>query len=217
MPRRSKSSLSNLVNTPDSKFFPRENDLFIFSSKAIPGNEAKISYIIDELIKTGVHVVGDWEGFHSSGHADQEDLIDMYEKFGPTHAIPIHGTVNFLHRHAELIEQNFTSINVIPSLNFDEIHLTNNLEVVPKKTNSSPAPRFISGPLEIDLDKSVLSEKRKIAESGVVSYVINNKGVHLNSFHLNSLAFLNCCQKIKRSYLIASAQTKHSQKITIRK
>ena len=113
-----KSSLSNLVNTPDSKFFPRENDLFIFSSKAIPGNEAKISYIIDELIRAGVHVVGDWEGFHSSGHADQEDLIDMYEKFAPTHAIPIHGTVNFLHRHAELIEQNFTSINVIPSLNF---------------------------------------------------------------------------------------------------
>ena len=63
-----KSSLSNLVNSPGSKFFPRKGDTFIFSSKTIPGNEGKVNYIIDELYRYDINVLNDRDGFHTSRH-----------------------------------------------------------------------------------------------------------------------------------------------------
>ena len=130
-----KSSLSNLVNSPNSKFSPREGDVFIFSSKTIPGNEGKVNYIVDELYRQGVEVLNDHHGFHTSGHADQRDLFEVYKKYSPTHAIPIHGSVMFLRKHVEFIEKNFPQTSPMFSLNFDEIVISKNLDINFLKTN----------------------------------------------------------------------------------
>jgi len=170
-----KSSLSNLVNTPNSKFSPREGDAFIFSSKTIPGNEGKVNYIVDELYRIGVEVLNDHHGFHTSGHADQRDLADVYQKYSPTHAIPIHGNVMFLRKHIEFIEKNFSKTSPMFSLNFDEIIIKNNHSIKFNKNELKKQTRLFTGWDEIELEREALSEKRRLAENGVVSLVIKQK------------------------------------------
>lgn len=167
-----KSSLSNLVNSPNSKFSPREGDVFIFSSKTIPGNEGKVNYIVDELYRQGVEVLNDHHGFHTSGHADQRDLFEVYKKYSPTHAIPIHGSVMFLRKHVEFIEKNFPQTSPMFSLNFDEIVISKNLDIKFFKNEQRKQTKLFIGWDEIELDREALSEKRRLAENGVVSLLI---------------------------------------------
>ena len=58
----------------------KEGDLFLFSSKTIPGNEKGVIRIINQLSEMGVDVVDDSSGdYHVSGHANRPDLEKMHE------------------------------------------------------------------------------------------------------------------------------------------
>ena len=53
----------------------KEGDLFLFSSKTIPGNERGVIRIMNQLSEKGVDVVDDSSGlYHVSGHANRPDL-----------------------------------------------------------------------------------------------------------------------------------------------
>ena len=53
----------------------KEGDLFLFSSKTIPGNEKGVIRIINQFSEMGVDVVDDSSGlYHVSGHANGPDL-----------------------------------------------------------------------------------------------------------------------------------------------
>ena len=56
----------------------KEGDLFLFSSKTIPGNERGVIKIINQLSEIGVDVVDDAlpGAYHVSGHANRPDLED---------------------------------------------------------------------------------------------------------------------------------------------
>ena len=169
-----RSSLSNLVNQPNNSLVPRKGDLFIFSSKAIPGNERAVANIIDELSRLGVHILNDRHGFHCSGHADQEDLKEVYTDYAPTHAIPIHGNVYFLNKHIEFIQENFKSITCAQLLNKDEFVINHQFELTTKLNNNSKDISFFHGSNEIEIDSQTLGERKRIARDGVVSIVLKS-------------------------------------------
>ena len=56
----------------------REGDLFLFSSKTIPGNERGVIRVINAFSEKGVDVVDDTSGlYHVSGHANRPDLEEL--------------------------------------------------------------------------------------------------------------------------------------------
>ena len=83
----------------------KEGDLFLFSSKTIPGNEKGVIWIINQFSEKGVDVVDDSTGlYHVSGHANRPDLERMHEIVKPKILIPMHGEHRHLRQHARLGE-----------------------------------------------------------------------------------------------------------------
>ena len=70
-----RAATAQLANGKYRGFSLQEGDLFIFSSKTIPGNEKGVSRIINQFSEMGVDVVEDESGlYHVSGHANRPDL-----------------------------------------------------------------------------------------------------------------------------------------------
>ena len=83
----------------------KEGDLFLFSSKTIPGNEKPVIRIINQLSEKGVDVVDDSSGlYHVSGHANRPDIERMHALVNPQIVIPMHGEHRHLREHVKLAE-----------------------------------------------------------------------------------------------------------------
>ncbi|WP_010141385.1 ribonuclease J [Oceanicola sp. S124] len=81
----------------------QEGDLFLFSSKTIPGNEKGVIAIMNQLSELGVDVVDDSSGrYHVSGHANRPDLETMHQVTQPQMVIPMHGEHRHLREHAKI-------------------------------------------------------------------------------------------------------------------
>lgn len=84
-----------------------EGDLFLFSSKTIPGNEVGVNRIVNAFSEMGVDVVGDEDDrYHVSGHANRPDLTRMHALLKPQIVVPMHGEHRHLRAHAGLAEAN---------------------------------------------------------------------------------------------------------------
>ena len=80
-----------------------EGDLFLFSSKTIPGNERGVIRIMNAYSEMGVDIVDDDQGlYHVSGHANRPDLLRMHDIVDPEMVIPMHGEHRHLREHAHL-------------------------------------------------------------------------------------------------------------------
>ncbi|MDA5094099.1 ribonuclease J [Aliiroseovarius sp. KMU-50] len=83
----------------------KEGDMFLFSSKTIPGNERGVGRIMNAYSEMGVDVVAESDQYHVSGHANRPDLQRVHEIINPQMVIPMHGEHRHLREHAKLAEQ----------------------------------------------------------------------------------------------------------------
>ncbi|MCL4154719.1 UNVERIFIED_CONTAM: hypothetical protein GTU68_043932, partial [Idotea baltica] len=83
----------------------KEGDMFLFSSKTIPGNEKGVIRIINQFSEMGVDVVDDSSGkYHVSGHANRPDLETLHDLIKPQVLIPMHGEHRHLREHAKIAD-----------------------------------------------------------------------------------------------------------------
>jgi ribonuclease J len=81
----------------------KEGDLFLFSSRTIPGNEKGVIRIMNSFSELGVDVMDDRGGkYHVSGHANRPDLELMHEIMKPKILIPMHGEHMHLREHVRI-------------------------------------------------------------------------------------------------------------------
>ena len=81
----------------------KQGDLFLFSSKTIPGNEREVLRIMNSLSEKGVDVMDDGGGkYHVSGHANRPDLEHVHRLLLPDMLIPMHGEHRHLREHARI-------------------------------------------------------------------------------------------------------------------
>ena len=143
-------------------------DTVILSSKFIPGNEKAIAGIINNLYRLGADVIYEKiSNIHVSGHAFREELKLMINLTKPKHFVPIHGEYRHLVLHARLAEE-----VGIPRAN---ILLAENGQVIEfDKSGGRVRGRVPTGRLLIDgkgvgdVGRSVLKERRKLSEEGLV-------------------------------------------------
>lgn len=82
-----------------------EGDLFLFSSKTIPGNERDVIRIMNQLSEKGVDVVDDSAGrYHVSGHANRPDLETVHRIMAAQVVVPMHGEHRHLREHVKLAQ-----------------------------------------------------------------------------------------------------------------
>lgn len=94
---------AQLANGKYNGLMMKEGDMFLFSSKTIPGNEKSVSRIENKFSEMGVDVYDDESGkYHVSGHANRPDLETVHDILKPQILIPMHGEHRHLREHAKL-------------------------------------------------------------------------------------------------------------------
>jgi ribonuclease J len=103
----SKSALFRLARGENRVIKLGAQDVVIFSSKVIPGNEICIRDMQNLLTRNGVEIVttATEDDIHVSGHPSKDDLLRMYRWIKPKSFIPIHGDSVMLHAHRQFAEQ----------------------------------------------------------------------------------------------------------------
>ena len=79
------------------------NDTVIFSSSPIPGNEASIFRIHNNLARLGAQIVHNGKlKIHTTGHGKAGELLALHEASDPELFIPVHGEYTHLLGHEEI-------------------------------------------------------------------------------------------------------------------
>ena len=164
----------------------QEGDIFLFSSKTIPGNEIRVAKIIDRLERRGVEVLEDTGGrYHVSGHANRPDLEEMHKLINPSVLIPMHGEYRHLREHAKLAKKNGIRSLIVTNGQVAEIHPDSNASIIKEVPHGRV---FLDGSFLVDEDEGVISERIKLMNNGIaiVSVLVTTTNPYLN-FEVNFL------------------------------
>ncbi|MEO0930366.1 MAG: ribonuclease J [Pseudomonadota bacterium] len=150
----------------------KEGDLFLFSSKTIPGNERGVIRIMNQLSEMGVDVVDDAGGkYHVSGHANRPDLERLHGIVKPQILIPMHGEHRHLREHVKL--GNAGGLTGILAVNGMMIDLSGN---APKVTEYIETGRtYLDGTVQIGALDGVVRNRIRMALNGhmIVTLIID--------------------------------------------
>lgn len=101
-----RAALYKLINGDNRNFNVNSDDLVIFSSREIPGNEKQINIIKNSLRKINCTFIDDkFDLVHVSGHPSQEELLKMYNWVKPDVLIPVHGEYQHLSKHFDFAKK----------------------------------------------------------------------------------------------------------------
>lgn len=143
----------------------KEGDLFLFSSKTIPGNERGVLGIINQFSEMGVDVVDDTSGlYHVSGHANRPDLERLHEIVKPQILIPMHGEHRHLREHSKLAEARGISSMVV--VNGMMVDLSGNAPTVAEYIETGRT--YLDGRVKIGALDGIVRDRIRMALNGHV-------------------------------------------------
>ncbi len=151
----------------------KAGDLFLFSSKTIPGNEKSVSRIVNAFSEMGIDVVDDSMGaYHVSGHANRPDLAAMHALIKPQFLIPMHGEHRHLRTHAKLGKSNGLASIIAP--NGVMVDLSGNKPKVAEYVETGRT--YLDGRVQIGALDGVVRDRIRMALNGhiIVTLIVEN-------------------------------------------
>ena len=162
----SNAALSRLVNDKNKFIEIFNDDLVIFSSREIPGNEKKISELKNQLLKKKVRIIDSKTSkIHVSGHPSKKELKQMYEWISPNTIIPVHGEFKHLSEHANYAKKCGIKKQVLVE-NGDVILLENNNSRIIEKVYSGRI--LLKGNKTFSLDNNFLKNLKVVSSEGEI-------------------------------------------------
>ncbi|GGG61739.1 MBL fold hydrolase [Salipiger pallidus] len=143
----------------------KEGDLFLFSSKTIPGNEKDVIRIMNNLSEKGVDVVEDRDGsYHVSGHANGPDLAKLQDIVNPQIVVPMHGEHRHLREHVKLAEgKGRTGVLAVNGMMID---LSGNQPTVAEWIDAGRT--YLDGSVQIGAMDGIVRDRIRMALNGHV-------------------------------------------------
>lgn len=143
-----------------------KGDTVIFSSRHIPGNERKISGLMNNLHRLGADVIDSREEFvHVSGHARREELEHIQKLVRPKFFLPVHGEYRMLVKHFELAKDARPETEGLVAENGDLLRL--NSKGLSRVTKIDFGKQFLDENRNF-IDESIVRERKKLAHSGMI-------------------------------------------------
>jgi ribonuclease J len=143
----------------------KEGDLFLFSSKTIPGNENSVAHIQNALAEKGVEIVDENSGFyHVSGHANRPDLEAMHELVRPQILLPNHGEYRHLREHARVALAK--GLRGIVAPNGSMVEISGNKPGIVDQIDVSRT--YLDGTALVGAFDGVIRDRMKLALNGLV-------------------------------------------------
>ncbi len=159
------AALSRIANGQHRRIQITPNDVVIFSSTPIPGNEKAVSKLTNEIYKQGATIVD--QATHVSGHACQEELKLIYALTKPKYAVPVHGEYRHRKENA-LIAQGMR-------VEKDHIFLLNSGDVLRMNAQKAEVTGFVThGGVMVDglgvgdVGSIVLRDRQNLSKDGII-------------------------------------------------
>lgn len=161
----SMAALSRMAAKSHKKINIKSNDVIIFSSSPIPGNEKAISNVMNELSMMGAEVV--FEQTHVSGHACQEELKLIYALLKPQYIIPVHGEYRHRVANAQVaIDMGYNNKNVLMIETGDVLELSEKKAQVVDHVQAGGI--YVDNSGVEDVGRTILDDRRDLSERGVL-------------------------------------------------
>jgi len=169
-----KSALYRIAYNSHRNIHLEKDDVVIFSSRDIPGNEKSINALKNLLIRQKVEIItADDDLVHVSGHGHAEEIKQMYNWTKPYISIPVHGEPMHLASHKKISEasqvpitkvlQNGKCLKIAPG----DCSIVDDIET---------GKLIVEGKYLYDSDSDFIKDRRKYSYEGVamISILINN-------------------------------------------
>ena len=149
----------------------KPSDQIIISAKAIPGNEASVSRILNFLLKAGAKVAyQDFSEIHTSGHAAIEEQKLMIRLCKPKFFMPVHGEYNHLYKHKQTaIACGVNPKNILLMSDGDQIEVSP--KFLKKVGTVKTGKTYIDNQMNKQIDDDIINDRQNLAEAGVVMIV----------------------------------------------
>ena len=144
------------------------DDTVVLSSNPIPGNEARVGRMINDLMERGARVVHSGEiEIHTSGHGRQDELAALHQAASPEWFVPVHGELRHLRAHGALARRlGMPADRVLLARDGDQVVLTDDgLRIEPGVCAGEHV--LLHGPFN-GADAGVLGERLILGRQGVV-------------------------------------------------
>lgn len=192
------SVINKIAQNNFSNIRIRSTDLFIFSSRVIPGNEQTLIRVINNIYNNqGKCITGDFSPIHVSGHASKEDITMLIKLINPDYLVPIHGEMIHLIEHkntalnAGLKEENILSFSSGKKLVFKDYHFIDTVDIPAEKmfvdTNRCEIIPF-----------GELKKRRQLATEGAVTIFINKHDI--NSLNMDNIIIVYIGFNLNNNY-----------------
>jgi ribonuclease J len=196
-----RAALSRISNDDHPALRLDEDDVVIFSSRAIPGNQRAIDRIRNRLLAKGVNVITDRDApIHVSGHPYRDELKQFYSWVRPKIAIAVHGEHMQQEKHAELAKDCGVEQSVIPA-NGQVFELS--------KDGARQVSQVKAGILAIEgrrivaIDHEAILARRRIMYNGsvVVTVVIDGRGSLVADPKVTAMGLLDESSDVDAEYI----------------
>jgi ribonuclease J len=171
------SAMSRIAHGSHADVAIDRDDMAVISSRAVPGNEMSVARMLDRLARRGADVrtdrapSSDGEGrLHVSGHASQDDLLEMLELVRPRTLVPVHGGYRHLVECAKLAGRcREAPESAVVAESGDIIEIT--------RSHARVSGRAFAGRVSVDregepIGDSVLHDRRHLSRGGIVVPVL---------------------------------------------
>ena len=170
-------AMNRIINDIHPDVFIESGDTVIFSSKIIPGNEKKLYQLQNLIVKKNIEIITEENAFvHVSGHANRDDLKDMYKWVKPRCIIPVHGEHRHMKEHVEFAkEMQIPKTLLIENGDIIKILPGDKPEIIDK----APSGRlYLDGSLGVEADSQSIKERKNLSANGYleITLIVSNNG-----------------------------------------
>ncbi len=147
------------------------DDVVVFSSRVIPGNEKSVGRVMNHVARRGATVISDSDKrVHVSGHGSAEELKLVLSLARPRYFVPIHGEYRQLSRHGRMAAAVCPDTTVLMAEVGDVLRFDRDGARVADRV---PARRvLIDGTRTGEIGDEVLRDRKHLASDGLVVPVV---------------------------------------------
>ncbi len=147
-------------------------DTVVLSSSPIPGNEARVARMINNLVRRGARVVHSGQvDVHTTGHGKQDELRTLHTVADPEYFVPVHGESRHLAAHAALaIEMGMPPDRVVLARDGEQVELGGHGLANRGKTTSGDY--YYANGHVVESGRELFAERSILGSHGVVSVVV---------------------------------------------
>jgi len=167
------AALSRMAFNQHKQIKINPGDTVVFSSSPIPGNNAAINKLVNQLTRDGAKVLvnSTTNHLHASGHPCKQELRFVQSIVKPKYFMPIHGDYYMLKLHKDIaIECGLNKDHIFVCANGDEVILDNHKCRYGEKINVDV--EYLDSVESFGVSTSIIKDRELLSKNGLVNVLV---------------------------------------------